>query len=93
MSNINTTQSMKKLSNAYADKIEYTEKNMDALLSKAGCAKDVKKTRTRVPFNPFNQNDDVLFLALNGVNFYFRRGETVMLADPLAELMGNCGEI
>ena len=73
MGNLNTTESMKKLSVALADKLDYTRENMDRLLEKAGCDKDTKK--------------------VNGVSFYFKRGETVMLAEPLVEQLENCEEL
>ncbi len=92
MSNINTTKSMKKASTQLEGKIEKTRESMDALLAQAGC-KGAKKVKTRIPLNPATPNDDVLFLGLNGVNFYFKRGETVELAEPLVELMENCGEL
>ena len=66
---------------------------MDRLLEKAGCDKDAKKVRTRIPLNPFNKNDDVLYMGVNGVSFYFKRGETVMLAEPLVEQLENCEEL
>ena len=92
MSNINTTKSMKKASTQLEGKIEKTRESMDALLAQAGC-KDAKKVKTRIPLNPATPNDDVLFLGLNGVSFYFKRGETVELAEPLVELMENCKEL
>lgn len=93
MGNLNTTESMKKLSVALADKLDYTRENMDRLLEKAGCDKDTKKVRTRIPLNPFNKNDDVLYMGINGVSFYFKRGETMMLAEPLVEQLENCEEL
>ena len=92
MDNINTTQSMKKASTQLGGKIQKTKDGMDALLAQAGC-RDAKRVKTRIPLSPVTPNDDVLYLALNGVSFYFKRGETVMLAEPLIELMENCKEL
>ena len=52
-----------------------------------------EKVKTRIPLSPVTPNDDVLYLGLNGVSFYFKRGETVELAEPLVELMENCKEL
>ena len=92
MDNINTTKSMKKASTQLEGKIQKTKENMEALLAQAGC-KGAKKVKTRIPLNPATPNDDVLYLGLNGAGFYFRRGETVELAEPLIELMENCREL
>lgn len=92
MDNINTTKSMKKASTQLEGKIQKTRDNMDALLAQAGC-KGAKKVKTRIPLSLVTPNDDVLYLGLNGVGFYFRRGETVELAEPLVELMENCKEL
>ena len=92
MDNINTTKSMKKASVQLEGKIQKTRDNMDALLAQAGC-KGAKKVKTRSPLSLVTPNDDVLYLGLNGVGFYFRRGETVELAEPLVELMENCKEL
>ena len=92
MDKINTTKSMKKASTQLEGKVQKTRDNMEALLAQAGC-KGAKKVKVRIPQNPATPNDDVLFLGLNGVNFYLRRGETLELAEPLVELMENCKEL
>lgn len=37
--------------------------------------------------------DDVVFAGLNGVKFYFMRGESVDMPEPVAEILRNTGVI
>ena len=67
------------------------QKNMDALLAKAGCA-GAKKEKVFLPL-AHGSRDDVQFVGLNGVSFYFMRGQTVEMAQPLAEILRNTGNL
>lgn len=91
MESINTTKSMKKTSIALAGKIEKTKKNMAKMMADAGCP-EYKAVKTMIPRIPGSE-DDVLFIGLNGVGFYLKRGETVSLPEPLAEILTNTGEL
>lgn len=90
----NTSKSVNKLSEAMAESIEYTQKNMTKLLAKAGVkdAAKVEKIKVYIPMIP-GSKDDVEFVGLNGMPFYFKRGETVDMPKPLFDVLKNCGKI
>ena len=88
---MNTTQTIERTSSALAGKCETTEKNMDKLLAQAGCA-GCKKQKMLLPLLP-GSRDDVVFVGLNGVSFYFMRGRTVEMPEPLAEILRNTGNL
>ena len=87
----NTTKSIKKASTVLATKCEDTKKNMIALAKKAGI-KTPKMVATLIPKIP-GSNDDVLFVGLNGVNFYFMRGESVEIPEQIVEILKNTGNL
>jgi len=87
----NTTKTIERTSSALAAKCEMTEKNMDKLLAQAGCA-GCKKEKVMLPVIP-GCRDDVVFVGLNGVSFYFLRGKSVEMAAPLAEILRNTGNL
>lgn len=87
----NTTQTIERTSSALAVKCEMTEKNMDKLLAQAGCA-GCKKEKVMLPLMP-GSKDDVQYIGLNGVDFYFMRGRSVELAKPLIEILKNTGNL
>ena len=89
---INTTTSIKKASNVLGDKCDATIKEMPALLKKAGVADGYKTTKVLIP-RATNSGDDVLFVGLNGVRFYFRKGTSVQMPEPLLEILQNSGEL
>ena len=91
MANINTTATMKKTSAMLSGKCKKTQENLKKLMADAGCA-DGEVVKVSLPLAP-GSRDDVVFAGLNGVSFYFKRGETVELAEPLVELMENCKEL
>jgi len=95
MANMNTSKTISISSmGALAKKIANTEKNMDKLLAKAGC-KDpsaVKRIPIVIPLEP-GSKDDVLYLGLNEANFYFKRGVSVMMPEPLLRQAVRCGVI
>ena len=90
----NTSKSVNKLSEAMAESIEYTQKNMTKLLTKAGVkdAAKVEKVKVYIPMIP-GSKDDVEFVGLNGMPFYFKRGETVDMPKPIFDVLKNCGKI
>jgi len=87
----NTTQTIERASSALFSKCEETKKNMDKLLAQAGCG-GCAKEKVMLPLMP-GSKDDVLFVGLNGVSFYFMRGQTVEMAAPLAEILRNTGNL
>lgn len=87
----NTTRTIERASSALAVKCGATEKNMDKLLAQAGC-KDAKKERVLLPLVP-GSRDDVIFVGLNGVSFYFLRGREYEMAAPLKEILKNTGNL
>ena len=58
------------------------------LLGGAGC----KKERVMLPLVP-GSKDDVQYIGLNGVDFYFMRGRSVEMPEPLAEILKNTGNL
>lgn len=87
----NTTQTIERASSALAGKCEATQKNMDRLLKQAGCP-DAEKERVTLSLIP-GSRDDVVFVGLNGVSFYFMRGMSYDMAAPLAEILRNTGHV
>jgi len=87
----NTTKTIERTSSALAVKCEMTQKNMDKLMAQAGCA-GCKKEKVMLPVIP-GCRDDVVFVGLNGVSFYFLRGKSVEMAAPLAEILRNTGNL
>ena len=88
---MNTTQTIERASSALAAKCEMTEKNMDKLLAQAGCA-GCKKERVLLPLVP-GSKDDVQYVGLNGVDFYFLRGKSVLMPAPLKEILASTGHL
>ena len=88
---MNTTKTIEKASSALHARCEETQKNMDALLAKAGCA-GAKMEKVILPLNP-GSRDDVQFIGLNGVSFYFMKGQSVEMAEPLAKILRNTGNL
>ena len=87
----NTTKTIERTSSALLGKCEETEKNMDRLLAQAGCV-GCKKEKVTLPQIP-GSKDDVVFVGLNGVSFYFLRGKTVEMTEPLIEILRNTGSL
>ena len=88
---MNTTKTIERTSSALAAKCEMTEKNMDKLLAQAGCA-GCKKERVLLSLVQ-GSKDDVQYVGLNGVDFYFMRGRSVEMPAPLAEILRNTGNL
>ena len=87
----NTTKTVSRTSTALGVKCEETIKNMAKLMKEAGCA-DAKKVKTLVPNIP-GSKDDVVTVGLNGAMFYFMRGKSVDIPEPVLEIMTNCNLI
>lgn len=86
----NTTRTLERASTALAPKCEATQKNMDKLLKDAGCTGNVKKKLIPIPQIP-GVKDDVIFVGMNGAKFYFQRGKTVYVPEPVMKQAVNCG--
>ena len=91
MENLNTTTTMKMASSVLKDKCEATKANIKKMMAKAGVEtyKTVKVNISKFP----GEGDDVQFVGLNGVNFYFMKGETLDMPEPLYNLLHDCGKI
>lgn len=89
---INTTQSIKKASAILAPKCEETKKNMKALAKKLYGEGEVKMEKVVLP-NLHGVKDDVVFCGVNGVKFYFLRGQTVEMPAAVAEVLRMTGKI
>lgn len=84
----NTTKTVSRASTALGSKCEETTKNMAKLMKDAGC-ENAKKVKTMIPNIP-GSKDDVVMVGLNGAAFYFMRGKTVEIPEPVLEIMQNC---
>ncbi len=88
---MNTTQTVEKTSSALEAKCEATKKNMDRLMKQAGI-EGGKKVKVFLPLIP-GCKDDVVFVGLNGVGFYFLRGKTAEMPENVAEILKNTGNL
>lgn len=86
-----TTKNMKNASSVLMGKIKKTETNMKQMMEKAG-VKEYKTVKMIVP-KDVCLNDDVLPIGLNGVIFYFQRGKSVNMPEPLVEILENTGNL
>ena len=85
MAIMNTTKSMKMASSVLKEKCEATKTNMTRRMTAAGC-ETYKTVKTMIPLIP-GSGDDVVFVGLNGSKFYFMRGETVDMPEPLFNVL------
>jgi len=90
--NMNTTKTVKRTSTVLGKRCEQTLKNMARLIEKSGCLPDVPMEKVTVPMNP-GDRDDVVFVSLNGADFYFYRGVPVSMPSPVAKILRNAGMI
>ena len=90
--NTNTTKSINRTSTALGKACEKTQKNIKALMERAGCAADTKIEKLTIPMIP-GSKDDVIYAGLNGVDFYFKRGEQVNIPTPVANIFRNTGNL
>lgn len=88
---INTTKSIRRTSTVLGDKCQYTKQNMKKLMTSAS-APEYKTVKTMIPRIPGSE-DDVVFVGLNGVKFYFLRGESIDMPEPVLEILQNTGVI
>ena len=88
---INTSKTLERTSTALGAKCGETEKNMDSLMAEAGCT-SFQRVTTSIPMIP-GSRDDVVFVGLNGVRFYFMRGRTIQMPEPLLEILKNTGVV
>ena len=87
----NTPRTIERTSSALAAKCALTEKNMDKLLEQAGCS-GCRKEKVMLPLVP-GSRDDVQYVGLNGVDFYFLRGRSVEMPEPIKEILVNTGNL
>ena len=91
MANINTTATMKKTSAMLSGKCRKTQENMKKMMADAGCVGG-EMVKASLPLAPGNR-DDVVFVGLNGVNFYFMRGKVCEMPVAVMEILKSCGEM
>lgn len=85
----NTTKSIDKTSTALAEKVKKTAKDLKTLAARAGCGSD-PIIEVEVPANG---KDDVLYIGLNTVDFYFNRGSVEKMPLAVAEIAANTGNL
>lgn len=90
--NTNTTQTIKKSSVVLGEKCADTKKNMKALAKKLYGEAEIKMEKVLLPNIP-GLKDDVVFCGVNGVKFYFMRGQTVEMPAACAEVLRMSGKI
>lgn len=83
---INTTSSIKRSSTVLGPKCEETKKNMKELAKKLYGKEAPKMEKVSIPNIP-GLKDDVLWAQLNGVEFYFLRGDTVEMPACIAQIL------
>ena len=86
-----TTSSIKKASTVLSGKCKETEEKMKQKMQRAGC-EEYKRQRVLIP-RARDEGDDVLMVGLNGEKFYFLRGQSISMPEPLAEILVNTGNI
>ena len=86
----NTTKSMSKSSTVLGVKCDATQKNLDKMCKDAGCKGTVRKVTVPIPIIP-GVKDDVFFIGINGVKFYFQRGKSAKVPEPVMKQGINCG--
>lgn len=91
MDKMNTTKTIERTSTVLGGRCEETAKNMKRLMAQAG-AGEYKSVRTMIPQIP-GSKDDVVFVGLNGVKFYFMRGRSQEIPEPLVQVLSNCAVI
>ena len=86
--NTNTTKTIKRTSTVLGGKCDATKENMKKLIRQAGCAANTAMEKVTIPLHP-GDKDDVVFVGLNGADFYFKRGEPVEMPKPVADILRN----
>ena len=90
--NTNTTKSIKRTSTVKGKACEKTQKDLKKLMTDAGCTEDTKIEKLTIPMVP-GSKDDVAYVGLNGVDFYFERGKQVNVPAPVSEILRNTGNL
>ncbi|MDO5379187.1 MAG: hypothetical protein Q4G52_12725 [Clostridia bacterium] len=88
---MNTTKTIERTSTVLGGRCEETQKNMKRLMAQAGVG-EYKSVRTMIPQIP-GSKDDVVFVGLNGVKFYFMRGRSQEIPEPLVQVLSDCAVI
>lgn len=88
---MNTTKTIERTSTVLGERCEETARNMKRLMAQAG-VNEYKSVRTMIPGIP-GSRDDVVFVGLNGVKFYFMRGKSQEIPEPLVQVLADCGVI
>lgn len=91
MNPMNTTKTIERTSTVLGGRCEETQKNMKRLMAQAGVG-EYKSVRTMIPQIP-GSKDDVVFVGLNGVKFYFMRGRSQEIPEPLVQVLSDCAVI
>ena len=86
---LNTTKSINRASTVLKDRCDKTEKDMKKLCAEAGFP-EAKMVKTKIPNIP-GLKDDVVFVGINGTKFYFLRGATVNVPEPVLTVMEQAG--
>lgn len=86
-----TTKSIKKVSTVLMPRVERTEKEMKKKMERAGCP-EYKTVKVMIP-KDINENDDVLTIGYQGEMFYFLRGKSVNMPEPLMQLLVDTGHL
>ena len=89
---MNTTATAKKASTVLGKKCEATIKNMNRLKEQAGIGADGKMEKITIPMFP-GEKDDVVYVGLNGVSFYIKKGESVSVPSAVAQILRNTGNL
>lgn len=87
----NTTKTIERSSTVLDKKIEATKTNIKNLARKAGCAND-PIIEVEIPAGAAPK-DDVLYIGLNAVDFYFKRGTIAEMPLSVAEIAANTGNL
>lgn len=88
---MNTTQTIEKASSALDGKCKATEKNMAKLMKQAGF-ENGQTMKVHLPLIP-GCKDDVQFVGVNGVGFYFKRGTTSVMPEAVVKILKNTGHL
>ena len=88
---MNTTQTIEKASSALEGKCEATKKNLAKLMKQAGF-ENGPTVKVHLPLIP-GCKDDVQFVGINGVGFYFKRGMTSTMPEAVVKILKNTGHL
>ena len=92
MVHVNTTRSIDRASTILGARCEETKKGMSELAKRLYGSAKPEMEKVALPILP-GVKDDVIFCAVNGVKFYFLRGDTVEMPKAVFEVLRNTGTI